>query len=120
MDQLLADMKKENEALWREVARLRQKHLKQQQIVEKLIQFLVTMVQANRNITVKRKMPLMLHDSPSNAAKVPRLSKAYVTDYQVSSVGAQLLRLRGSILRRGPTKRCRYKHAAEWWLPPRC
>ncbi|XP_070382618.1 heat shock factor protein-like isoform X3 [Dermacentor albipictus] len=89
MDQLLADMKKENEALWREVARLRQKHMKQQQIVEKLIQFLVTMVQANRNITVKRKMPLMLHDSPSSTSKMPRLTKgAFVTDYQVTSPGS--------------------------------
>lgn len=87
MDQLLSEMKKENEALWREVARLRQKHMKQQQIVEKLIQFLVTMVQANRNITVKRKIPLMLHDSPSTHAKVPRLAKnAFIADYQVSSV----------------------------------
>uniref|UniRef100_A0A023GNX6 Putative heat shock factor 1 n=1 Tax=Amblyomma triste TaxID=251400 RepID=A0A023GNX6_AMBTT len=92
MDQLLADMKKENEALWREVARLRQKHMKQQQIVEKLIQFLVTMVQANRNITVKRKMPLMLHDSPNSSSKVPRLTKAtFVTDYQVTSpAGSQM------------------------------
>lgn len=89
MDKLLADMKKENEALWREVARLRQKHMKQQQIVEKLIQFLVTMVQANRNITVKRKMPLMLHDSLSSASKMPRLTKsAFVTDYQVTSPGS--------------------------------
>ncbi|XP_075559832.1 heat shock factor protein 1-like isoform X3 [Dermacentor variabilis] len=89
MDQLLADMKKENEALWREVARLRQKHMKQQQIVEKLIQFLVTMVQANRNITVKRKMPLMLHDSPSSSSKMSRLTKgAFVTDYQVTSPGS--------------------------------
>uniref|UniRef100_A0A131Z316 Heat shock transcription factor 1 n=1 Tax=Rhipicephalus appendiculatus TaxID=34631 RepID=A0A131Z316_RHIAP len=86
MDQLLADMKKENEALWREVARLRQKHIKQQQIVEKLIQFLITMVQANRNITVKRKMPLMLHDSPSSTSKRPRLTKgAFITDYQPGS-----------------------------------
>lgn len=92
MDQLLADMKKENEALWREVARLRQKHMKQQQIVEKLIQFLVTMVQANRNITVKRKMPLMLHDSPNSSSKVPRLAKTtFVTDYQVASpAGSQM------------------------------
>ncbi|KAH6948764.1 hypothetical protein HPB50_026191 [Hyalomma asiaticum] len=86
MDHLLAEMKKENEALWREVARLRQKHIKQQQIVEKLIQFLVTMVQANRNITVKRKMPLMLHDSPSSTSKRPRLTKgAFITDYQPGS-----------------------------------
>uniref|UniRef100_A0A224YZR7 Heat shock transcription factor 1 n=1 Tax=Rhipicephalus zambeziensis TaxID=60191 RepID=A0A224YZR7_9ACAR len=92
MDQLLADMKKENEALWREVARLRQKHIKQQQIVEKLIQFLITMVQANRNITVKRKIPLMLHDSPNTGAKMPRLAKnAFVADYHVSSpAGSQV------------------------------
>lgn len=89
MDHLLAEMKKENEALWREVARLRQKHIKQQQIVEKLIQFLITMVQANRNITVKRKMPLMLHDSPSSTSKRPRLTKgAFITDYQVTSPGS--------------------------------
>ncbi|KAH7984692.1 hypothetical protein HPB52_023521 [Rhipicephalus sanguineus] len=86
MDQLLADMKKENGALWREVARLRQEHLKQQQIVEKLIQFLITMVQANRNITVKRKIPLMLHDSPSTRAKMPRLAKnAFIADYHAFS-----------------------------------
>ncbi|XP_049275166.1 heat shock factor protein isoform X3 [Rhipicephalus sanguineus] len=92
MDQLLADMKKENGALWREVARLRQEHLKQQQIVEKLIQFLITMVQANRNITVKRKIPLMLHDSPSTRAKMPRLAKnAFIADYHVSSpAGSQV------------------------------
>ncbi|CAN7990997.1 unnamed protein product [Ixodes hexagonus] len=98
VDQLLSDMKKENEALWREVAVLRQKHHKQQQIVEKLIQFLVTLVQANRNITVKRKLPLMLHDSSS--AKVPRLKKSgfvaaadgqiSTADYQVSSPASQI------------------------------
>ncbi|KAG0434176.1 hypothetical protein HPB47_019299 [Ixodes persulcatus] len=96
VDQLLTDMKKENEALWREVAVLRQKHHKQQQIVEKLIQFLVTLVQANRNITVKRKLPLMLHDSSS--AKAPRLKKSSFVaaadgqistpDYQVSSTSS--------------------------------
>ncbi|KAM7283949.1 heat shock factor protein isoform X1 [Ixodes scapularis] len=98
VDQLLTDMKKENEALWREVAVLRQKHHKQQQIVEKLIQFLVTLVQANRNITVKRKLPLMLHDSSS--AKAPRLKKSSFVaaadgqistpDYQVSSPASQI------------------------------
>lgn len=100
VDQLLSDMKKENEALWREVAMLRQKHMKQQQIVEKLIHFLVTMVQANHNITVKRKMPLMLHDSPSSSAKIPRLGKSHFggpgdghissADYQVSSPASQV------------------------------
>ena len=45
VDSQLVTMRRENEALWREVAILRQKHHKQQQIVDKLIQFLVTFVQ---------------------------------------------------------------------------
>ena len=45
MDGKLETMKKENEALWREVVNLRQKHLSQQKIVNKLIQFLVSFVQ---------------------------------------------------------------------------
>ncbi|XP_077503462.1 uncharacterized protein LOC144113933 isoform X3 [Amblyomma americanum] len=90
MDQSLADMKRENGALWREVARLRQKHMKQQQIIGKLIEFLVTMVQANRNITVKRKVPFMLHDTSN--PKMPRLTKAaFVTNYQVNSPADSLV-----------------------------
>lgn len=79
-------MKKENEALWREVASLRQKHLKQQQIVNKLIQFMVHLVGGNTGMTgtslPKRKLPLMINNSSqinnSNqvvAAKRPRYSK---------------------------------------------
>jgi len=45
VDSRLNTMKRENEALWREVAALRQKHMKQQQIVNKLIQFLISIVQ---------------------------------------------------------------------------
>jgi len=45
MDGKMETMKKENEALWREVVSLRQKHLSQQKIVNKLIQFLVSIVQ---------------------------------------------------------------------------
>lgn len=47
VDSRLNTMKQENEALWREVASLRQKHMKQQQIVNKLIQFLISIVQPN-------------------------------------------------------------------------
>lgn len=36
LDSRFSSMKQENEALWREVAILRQKHLKQQQIVNKV------------------------------------------------------------------------------------
>lgn len=62
LDTRLGSMKRENEALWRELAMLRRKHLKQQEIVNKLIHFLVTLVQPNRGggLSVKRRYPLMI------------------------------------------------------------
>ncbi|XP_049858874.1 heat shock factor protein-like isoform X1 [Schistocerca gregaria] len=77
LDSQLAAMKRENEVLWREVAVLRQKHMKQQQIVNKLIQFLVSMVQSSRNggIGVKRHYPLMLNDITNRPSKSPKLSE---------------------------------------------
>lgn len=77
LDSQLAAMKRENEVLWREVAVLRQKHMKQQQIVNKLIQFLVSMVQSSRNggIGVKRHYPLMLNDITNRPNKSPKLSE---------------------------------------------
>ncbi|XP_055904936.1 heat shock factor protein isoform X2 [Eupeodes corollae] len=68
LDSRFSVMKQENEALWREIASLRQKHAKQQQIVNKLIQFLITIVQPSRNMTsVKRHMQLMINDTPEQA-----------------------------------------------------
>ncbi len=55
LDSKLDSMKKENEALWREVVNLRQKHQAQQKIVNKLIQFLVSMVQPRMAPAVKRR-----------------------------------------------------------------
>ncbi|KAL4235087.1 stress-responsive transcription factor hsf1 [Mactra antiquata] len=93
-------MKKENEALWREVASLRQKHLKQQQIVNKLIQFMVHLVGGNPGMPgsslSKRKMPLMINDSSQvSSAKRPKYSKQLSieelddpSNYVVKSVGS--------------------------------
>ncbi|KAH8404208.1 hypothetical protein KR215_012275 [Drosophila sulfurigaster] len=68
LDSRFSVMKQENEALWREIASLRQKHAKQQQIVNKLIQFLISIVQPSRNMSgVKRHMQLMINDTPENA-----------------------------------------------------
>lgn len=67
VDNQLANMKHENAALWRELALLRQKHLKQQRIVNKLIHFLVTIVQPSRSglsgLGVKRRYPLMIDEN---------------------------------------------------------
>ncbi|XP_076177819.1 heat shock factor protein isoform X2 [Ptiloglossa arizonensis] len=76
-DSRLGAMKRENEALWRELAMLRQKHMKQQQIVNKLIHFLVTLVQPSRSsgLSVKRRYPLMIDDSTRQRCKQSKLSK---------------------------------------------
>lgn len=70
LDTRFSAMKQENESLWREVAILRQKHLKQQQIVNKLIQFLVTIVQPQRSGLStgigKRRCQLMINDAPKS------------------------------------------------------
>lgn len=89
LDSRFVSMKQENEALWREVAILRQKHMKQQQIVNKLIQFLVTIVQPQRGSGigsmggmggVKRRFQLMINDVPeAKARKTARRSSASST-----------------------------------------
>lgn len=84
LDAKFSAMKQENEALWREVAILRQKHIKQQQIVNNLIQFLMSLVQPARpsnsggsNVGVKRPYQLMInsaaHNSTTDAAYPGRL-----------------------------------------------
>lgn len=80
-DSRLGAMKRENEALWRELAMLRQKHMKQQQIVNKLIHFLVTLVQPSRSsgLSVKRRYPLMIDDSTRQRCKQSKLSKVITT-----------------------------------------
>ncbi|GFU23833.1 heat shock factor protein 1 [Nephila pilipes] len=77
MDSMLLKMKQENELLWRELTSMRQKHKAQEQIIQKVIQFLVSIVQrsGNQNLGVGRKITRMLHDSPSskpNSSQVAR------------------------------------------------
>uniref|UniRef100_A0A8C7QJX9 Heat shock transcription factor 1 n=1 Tax=Oncorhynchus mykiss TaxID=8022 RepID=A0A8C7QJX9_ONCMY len=85
IDSQIIAMKHENEALWREVASLRQKHAQQQKVVNKLIQFLVTLVQSNRVLGMKRKIPLMLNDS-SSAHSLPKFSRQYSLEHLQASL----------------------------------
>ncbi|XP_070575971.1 heat shock factor protein-like isoform X2 [Ptychodera flava] len=98
LDTRLDTMKRENEALWREVAELRQKHAKQQTIVNRLIQFLLSLVQTSRT-GLKRRLPLMLADVPeapsSKAAKFERLLSIEPTTsgaYEVQSMIEEVLK----------------------------
>lgn len=80
IDFRIVAMKHENEALWREVAILRQKHVQQQKVVNKLLQFLVSLVQSNRILGVKRKIPLMLNDS-SSSHSMPKYSRPFPLEH---------------------------------------
>ncbi|XP_068087492.1 heat shock factor protein 2 isoform X2 [Hyperolius riggenbachi] len=65
IDSRLFNLKRENEALWREISELRTKHSQQQQVIRKIVQFIVTLVQNNRLVSLKRKKPLLLNTQNS-------------------------------------------------------
>ncbi|XP_062980793.1 heat shock factor protein 2 isoform X2 [Elgaria multicarinata webbii] len=73
----LSALKRENESLWREVAELRAKHLQQQQVIRKIVQFIVTLVQNNQLVSLKRKRPLLLN---TNGAPKSNLFQQIVTE----------------------------------------
>lgn len=80
IDSRIHAMRQENAALWREVATLRQKHTQQQKVVNKLIQFLISLVQNNRIMGLKRKMPLMLNDA-SSGHSLPKYSRPFSLEH---------------------------------------
>lgn len=81
IDGKLDTMKNENEALWREVLSLRQKHTQQQKIVNKLIQFLVALVQPRMGGAMKRRyatvpgLQLAIEEGGGPLAKEPRVEE---------------------------------------------
>ncbi|KAL0967392.1 hypothetical protein UPYG_G00251650 [Umbra pygmaea] len=74
IDSRLNALKRDNESLWTEISDLRQKHSQQQQIIKKLIQFIVTLVQKNRIMGLKRKRPILLN---SNGKKPKYIHEIY-------------------------------------------
>lgn len=74
IDVRLATLKRENEALWREISDLRQKHAHQQQLIKKLIHFIVTLVQSNHILNLKRKRPVLMN---SNGKKPKYIHQMY-------------------------------------------
>ncbi|XP_067097673.1 heat shock factor protein 2 [Osmerus mordax] len=81
IDSRLATLKRENESLWREISDLRQKHLHQQQLIKKLIQFIVTLVQNNRFLNLKRKRPLLMS---TNGKKPKYIHQIYEEDMDLN------------------------------------
>jgi hypothetical protein len=86
-DNCLVAIQQENAALWKEIAVLRQKHAKQQKIIERLIQFLMTLVHKQPNVVFKRKNQLMIDGGPddvgdffSSAVDEPSSKRLHVID----------------------------------------
>ncbi|XP_044613031.1 heat shock factor protein 2 isoform X2 [Equus asinus] len=73
----LSELKSENESLWKEVSELRAKHAQQQQVIRKIVQFIVTLVQNNQLVSLKRKRPLLLN---SNGAQKKNLFQHIVKE----------------------------------------
>ncbi|XP_061756425.1 heat shock factor protein 2 [Nerophis ophidion] len=63
IDVRLATLKRENEALWTEISDMRQKYAHQQQLIKKLIHFIVTLVQNNHILNLKRKRPILMNSN---------------------------------------------------------
>ena len=62
-DNCLIALQNENQVLWKELVSLKRRHEKQQKIVEKLIQFLMTIVSNAQGVSMKRKAQLMIDSS---------------------------------------------------------
>ncbi|GCC25925.1 heat shock factor protein 2 isoform X1 [Chiloscyllium punctatum] len=69
LDSRLTSLKWENETLWREIADLRQKHAQQQQVIRQIIKFIVSLVQNNQIVTLKRKRPIMINTTGPSKPK---------------------------------------------------
>ncbi|XP_072732854.1 heat shock factor protein 3 isoform X3 [Ciconia boyciana] len=74
MDVRLANMKRENKALWKEVAVLRQKHSQQQKLLSKILQFILSLMRGNYIVGVKRKRSL----TDAAGASASKYSRQYV------------------------------------------
>ncbi|KAM9435327.1 heat shock factor protein 2 isoform 1-T1 [Clarias gariepinus] len=85
MDARLATLKRENEALWREMSDLRKKHVQQQHAIKELVQFILTLVQSNRVLNLKRKRPLLLSSTGKKSKFISQIYEEPV-DHSNSAV----------------------------------
>ncbi|XP_069462700.1 heat shock factor protein 2 isoform X2 [Ambystoma mexicanum] len=94
----LLALQRENESLWREVGELRAKHSQQQQVIRKIVQFIVTLVQNNRLVNLKRKRTLLLNANvPPQPNVLPQLVKEGDDTSQESIQTAKGLKRRGQL-----------------------
>uniref|UniRef100_A0A3Q4BJ81 HSF-type DNA-binding domain-containing protein n=1 Tax=Mola mola TaxID=94237 RepID=A0A3Q4BJ81_MOLML len=93
IDTRLAALKRENEALWMEISDLRQKHAHQQQLIKKLIHFIVKLVQNNHILNIKRKRPVLVNSSGKKPKYIHQIydDKSCVTNVKGSEVSNDII-----------------------------
>uniref|UniRef100_A0A8C8RNS6 HSF-type DNA-binding domain-containing protein n=1 Tax=Pelusios castaneus TaxID=367368 RepID=A0A8C8RNS6_9SAUR len=74
LDVRLANMRRENKALWKEVAVLRQKHNQQQKLLSKILQFILSLMRGNYIVGLKRKRSI----TDASGASPSKFSRQYV------------------------------------------
>ncbi|XP_069800068.1 heat shock factor protein 3-like [Dendropsophus ebraccatus] len=72
MDTKLENMRRENEALWKEVSALRRRHSQQQKLLSKVLQFILSLMRGNIVMAPKRKRQLTLDPAQSPPPKYSR------------------------------------------------
>ncbi|MBN3288348.1 HSF2 protein, partial [Polyodon spathula] len=73
LELMLTTLQRENEALWREVSDLRQKHANQQEVMRKIIQFIISLVQNNHVLSLKRKRPLLMNNNGNQSELIHKV-----------------------------------------------
>ncbi|XP_077164342.1 heat shock factor protein 3-like isoform X2 [Paroedura picta] len=74
MDLKLVNLRRENQALWKEVATLRQKHSQQQQLLSKILEFILNLMRRNCTVGLKRKRSL----SDGSGASPAKYGRPYI------------------------------------------
>ncbi|XP_068103774.1 heat shock factor protein 3-like isoform X2 [Hyperolius riggenbachi] len=75
MDTKLENMRRENQALWKEVTLLRRKHNHQQKLLTKVLQFILSLMRGNVVMAPKRKRQLTLEPMEPAESPPPKLSR---------------------------------------------
>ncbi|CAD5209463.1 unnamed protein product [Bursaphelenchus xylophilus] len=90
MESRMGDLTKENELIWQEMSNMRGAHVKQQQIVTKLVQFMVTMLQPSKRLG---KRPVLAIDDETAAKRMRMVSDISLQAIQQNNVSDVLDRL---------------------------
>uniref|UniRef100_A0A1I7XGW0 HSF_DOMAIN domain-containing protein n=1 Tax=Heterorhabditis bacteriophora TaxID=37862 RepID=A0A1I7XGW0_HETBA len=80
MDSKMHELIKENESLWEHIGSQRAQHNRQQQVVTKLVQFLVAMVQPNLSKRVIKRGVLAIDEPPNKRARTNQSNNSNLTD----------------------------------------